>query len=200
MTAQGSIVPLGSFELALRHLAVLSLGVRARPARARARLGARLASGGPTIRRAHGFALLTACSSLGMAVQVGSFAVRFGGSVVRDRYLFYVVAAPPRGDGRLPRPGAGAARRAASLGGLVFAVGIGMQGPTFHYEGLFADSPSSVSFLWFWRIFHPLGGVRIAYLVAAARPPARDRDRAAARARPARRAGDRGGAHRRVAR
>jgi len=42
-----------------------------------------------------------------------------------------------------------------------------MQGPTFRYEGLFADSPSSVSFLWFWRVFHPVGGVRVAYLVAA---------------------------------
>jgi hypothetical protein len=165
VTAHGSIVPLGSFELALRHLAVLSLGFGIVPLVLG--LGWALVSlWRPDDPRSHAFALLTTVLVVGMSIQVGSFAVRFGGSVVRDRYLFYVVPL------LLVATVAFLGQQRKSLlgplvGGLVFALGIGMQGPTFRYEGLFADSPSSVSFLWFWRIFHPVGGVRVAYLVAA---------------------------------
>jgi hypothetical protein len=165
VTAHGSIVPLGSFELALRHLAVLSLGFGIVPLVLG--LGWALVSvWRPDDARSHAFALLTAVLVVGMSIQVGSFAVRFGGSVVRDRYLFYV--APLLLVGTVAF--LGQARKnivAPIVGGLVFALGIGMQGPTFRYEGLFADSPSSVSFLWFWRVFHPVGGVRVAFLVAA---------------------------------
>src|SRR3954447_3827335 len=165
VTAHGSIVPLGSFELALRHLAVLSLGFGIVPLVLG--LGWALVSvWRPDDPRSHGFALLTAVLVLGMSIQVGSFAVRFGGSVVRDRYLFYV--APLLLVGTVAFLGQARKHLAAPVvGGLVFALGIGVQGPTFRYEGLFADSPSSVSFLWFWRVFHPVGGVRVAYLVAA---------------------------------
>jgi hypothetical protein len=165
VTAHGSIVPLGSFELAFRHLAVLSLGFGIVPLILG--FGWALASlWRPDDARSHAFALLTTVLVVGMSIQVGSFAVRFGGSVVRDRYLFYVTPLLLVGTVAF----LGQARKslvAPVVGGLVFALGIGMQGPTFRYEGLFADSPSSVSFLWFWRIFHPVGGVRVAYLVAA---------------------------------
>jgi hypothetical protein len=164
VTAHGSIVPLGSFGLALRHLAVLSLGFGILPLVVG--LGWALVTvARPDQARRHAFALLTVVLVTGMSIQVGSFAVRFGGSVVRDRYLFYVVplllvaTAIYASAGRL-------SALAPILGGVVFAAGIAMQGPTFRYEGLFADSPSSVAFLWLWRIFHPVGGVRVAYLVA----------------------------------
>ncbi|MDX6517031.1 MAG: hypothetical protein QOH73_2697 [Gaiellaceae bacterium] len=165
VTAHGSLVPLGSFELALRHLAVLSLGFGVVPLV----LGlgwALVTVAAPSGRRAHGFALLTVVLVLGMAIQVGAFAERFGGSVVRDRYLFYV--APLLLVGTVAFLGETRPRLLAPvLGGLVFMAGIAMQGPTFKYPGLFADSPSSVSFLWLWRLLHVLGGgLRTAYFVA----------------------------------
>jgi hypothetical protein len=166
VTAQGSLVPLGSFELALRHLAVLSLGFGVLPLAVG--LGWALVSVvAPRTPRAHALALLTAVLVTGMAIQVGAFAIRFGGSVVRDRYLFYVaplllVCTVAFLSERSPR------LYAPLVGAVVFAVGIGMQGPTFRYPGLFADSPSSVSFLWLWRALHTLGGgVRTAYFTAA---------------------------------
>jgi hypothetical protein len=165
VTAHGSLVPLASFELAARHLAVLSLGFGVLPLVLG--LGWALVSvSRPDTPRAHAFALLTVVLVAGMSVQVGSFAVRFGGSVVRDRYLFYVVPL------LLVATVAylGQERRsliAPLLGGAVFALGIAMQGATFRYEGLFADSPSSVAFLWLWRLFHLVHGVRTAYMVAA---------------------------------
>ena len=166
VTAHGSIVPLASFPLALRHLAVLALGCGIVPLVAG--LGWALVSiVRPQGRREHGYALLATVLVLGMAVQVGAFAERFGDGIVRDRYLFYVV--PLLGVAMLaylrarPRP-----LLAPVIGGAVFVVGIALQGHTFKYAGLFADSPASVTFLWFWRTVDVLGGgLRTCFFVAA---------------------------------
>ena len=97
----------------------------------------------PTSRRAHALATLSVTTIVLLTFEAASFSVRFGGGVVRDRYLFYV--AP------LLLIGAAAALRRVekhvTVGAAVVAIffaATAAQLPFTVYAGVWIDSPASV--------------------------------------------------------
>jgi hypothetical protein len=89
-TAHGNPLPLHIVRSFAQHLATIALGLGILPFLVG---GAWLASNAvraPT-RERRIFALLAAVSIVLLTIEVASFDLRFGGGVVRDRYLFYIV-------------------------------------------------------------------------------------------------------------
>jgi hypothetical protein len=163
-TAKGNPLPAGILGSALAHLAVVSLATGLLPI---------LVGGGWLVanllrsesRERQTFAWLGVTTIVALTLEVASFDIRFGGGVVRERYLFYlapvlfVALAAALTAASLPRWS-----MAAPL--LLVAVGFSQtQLPSF--EKLNADTPASVLDDWLRSTMHGLSGAR-AFLVLAA--------------------------------
>ncbi len=87
---EGSLLPSGVWSSAGRHLDAVAIGCGLVPL---------ILGGGwmlatlvrPRVRNAHALATLSVVTIAFLTFEAASFSVRFGESVVRDRYLFYVV-------------------------------------------------------------------------------------------------------------
>ena len=90
VTAENVRLDFGLFQLALEHLALLALGLAILPFIVGVGwLVDRLRPSTPAPERA--FAVVGCTTLLLVTLQVASFNQRFGGGLVKDRYLFYVV-------------------------------------------------------------------------------------------------------------
>jgi hypothetical protein len=122
----------------------------------------------PAGREAHAFAAVGTLTVLALTLEVTSFDLRFGGGIVRDRYLFYVVPvvligfAAALGDARRPR------------WSLVVPVAVAVYGfhelPLVPHPTLDIDTPVSDLANWLLGTAHSLAmaqGLLIAALLAA---------------------------------
>ncbi len=139
---QGSLLPFGGVEVGGDPSRRGRGRARRRPLPARRRLGVLEPPRQPSVRL-RAFAVLTAISLPLLALETGSFDVRFGGGgVIRDRYAFYLApllllaTAACLREERLPLPGIAAAT-------VFFAATVALA----DFEpvaGLWVDSPQSV--------------------------------------------------------
>ena len=116
-------------------------------------------------REARAFAWLTAVTVVVLAVEVASFNLRFGGGLVRERYLFYLTPlflcafAAALTAARLPR---------WSLLVPLSIVIIGFwRAPLPTFEKLNVDTPASVIYDWLLSTMHGTGGARLALILFA---------------------------------
>jgi hypothetical protein len=86
---EGSLLPDGVWRSAAEHLAAVAIAGGLLPF-ALAAGWAIVSAARPANRAAHAFATLLVVSTALLTLQVGSFAVRFGEGVTRDRYVFYL--------------------------------------------------------------------------------------------------------------
>jgi hypothetical protein len=140
---EGSLLPSGVWSSAAEHLDAVAIGCGLAPF---------LVGGGwllatvvrPRTRGEHAFATLSLFTIAVLTFEVASFSVRFGGDLVRDRYLFYVVplflvglaAALTSAKARDVAIGTGVATAffAATAASLPFTT----------FTGVWVDSPASV--------------------------------------------------------
>lgn len=163
-TAKGNPLPAGILGSAVAHLAVVSLAAGLLPMLVGGGwLVANLASSESRERQT--FAWLAVTSIVALTIEVASFDIRFGGGVVRERYLFYiapvlfVALAAALSARSLPR---------WSVAAPLVLLGIGFsqtQLPTF--EKLNADTPASVLDDWLRSTMHGLSGARVFLGLAA---------------------------------
>lgn len=138
---EGSILPLIAFKSAALHVDVLAVGLAIIPFLLGAGWAYSRLRDASTPRRA--FAALTALSIPLLALEAGSYGVRFGGpDVIRDRYVFYLApllllaTAVCLSEPRLPLAGIAGAT-------IFFAVTVAFADFT-PVAGLWIDSPQSV--------------------------------------------------------
>jgi len=163
-TAHGNPLPLDLVRSAPAHLAVVALGSGVLP----------FLLGGAWIvsnirasesRERNAFAVLAALTIVILTVEVASFNLRFGGGLVRERYLFYLTPvlltafAAALTAARWPRWSL-----AAPLA--ILAVGF-WQAPLPVFEKLNVDTPASILDNWLLRTMHGIDGAR-GFLVLAA--------------------------------
>lgn len=79
-TTHGNPLPLAVFPASFAHLAAVALGLGIVP----------FVVGGAWLLRRNSFATLTLLTTLLLTLEVASFNVRFGGGIVRDRYIYYL--------------------------------------------------------------------------------------------------------------
>ena len=140
---EGSLLPSELWSAAARHVDAIALGCGLVPL---------ILGGGwmlatvvrPDPRREHALATLSLVTLAVLTLQVASFVVRFGGEVVRDRYLFYVVPLLLVGTAAALHS---ASRRRLAIGASVatifFAATVASL-PFTTFEGVWVDSPASV--------------------------------------------------------
>jgi hypothetical protein len=163
-TTSGNPFPADMLRAVPAHLAVVGLATGLLPLLIG---GAWLAS---NLRRSEdeerfAFAWLGTLTVLALAIEVGSFDLRFGGGAVRDRYLFYiapllfVALAAALSASRPPR---------WSLGAPLAIVVVGFwEAPWSTFEKLNADSPAAVLNDWLRDNLHGLTGARWFLTLAA---------------------------------
>ena len=143
VTVEESVLPSGVWAAAARHLDAVAIGCGLVPL---------ILGGGwmlSTVARSrsraeHALATLSLVTVTLLTFEAASFSVRFGDSVVRDRYLFYVVPLLLIGSAAAPRSGH-RWRVAAGAGAVttLFAL-TAAQLPFTVYPGVWIDSPASV--------------------------------------------------------
>ncbi|MGI8479486.1 MAG: hypothetical protein ACR2M2_06480, partial [Gaiellaceae bacterium] len=143
VTVEGSLLPSGVWAAAARHLDAVAIGCGLVPLILG---GGWMVStiGRSRIRPEHALATLSLVTVMLLTFEAASFSVRFGNSVVRDRYLFYIVPLLLIGSAAALR---GAHRRHAAVGAgavtTLFAL-TAAQLPFTVYPGVWVDSPASV--------------------------------------------------------
>ena len=163
-TAKGNPLPAGIFGSVPAHLAVVALAGGLLPM---------LVGGGWIVANLRGsesrerqaFAWLAVTTIGALTIEVASFDIRFGGSVVRERYLFYL--APVLFVALAAALTATSLPRWSVLVPLVLlAIGFSQtQLPTF--EKLNADTPASILDDWLRSTMDGLWGARIFLMLAA---------------------------------
>jgi hypothetical protein len=114
----------------------------------------------------HAYAWIAVATTVVLAVEVASFDLRFGGGLVRDRYLFYLTPVI------LVAFAAGLTAKRPPRWSLLVPLGLLLVGfwrtplPTF--EKLNADTPASVINDWLLRELHGVGNTRVFLFLAAA--------------------------------
>jgi hypothetical protein len=163
-TAEGNPLPPEIVESVPAHLAVVALAGGLLPFL----LGGAWAVSN-LVRRDVGerrvFAWLTVVTVVVLTVEVASFNLRFGGGLVRERYLFYLtplllcafVAALT--EVRLPRW--------SLLAPLALVVVGFWRAPIPTFEKLNVDTPASVLYDWLLATMHGVGAARLALILAA---------------------------------
>ncbi len=143
VTVEGSLLPAGVWSSAGRHLDSVAIGCGLAPL---------ILGGGwmlatvarPPGKNEHALAALSLVTITFLTFEAASFSVRFGDSIVRDRYLFYVVPLLLIGSAAALH---GARRRQMAVGAgivtLLFAA-TATQLPFTTYPGVWVDSPASV--------------------------------------------------------
>jgi hypothetical protein len=162
-TARGNIFPANILQSAAAHLAVIGLASGILPILVG---GAWLVS---NLRRAssperHAFAWLSTTIVVALTFEVASFNIRFGGGIVRERYLFYVVPLffvalfAAFSEVRLPR---------RSLSVPLALVTVGFLADAFpSYEKYNVDTPASVVNNWLISTMGTVGEVRVFLILA----------------------------------
>ena len=163
-TASGNPLPAQIVGSAPAHLAIVALAGGLLPfVVGGAWLSSNLGSSESSER--HAFAWLALTTIVTLTIEVASFDLRFGGGLVRDRYLFYLTpviltafaaaltaARPPRWSLAVP----------------VALLAIGFwRAPLTSFVKLNADTPASVLNDWLLRELHGVTGVRIFLALAA---------------------------------
>ncbi|MFL5926648.1 MAG: hypothetical protein ACJ77E_06915 [Gaiellaceae bacterium] len=154
-TTSGNPLPAHVFSAFFSHLASVALGLGLLP----------FLVGGAWLVRRDPFAVLGSASVLLLTLEVSSYDVRFGGGIVRDRYIFYIAPvfaiafaaalAPWR------RPGW---QLAVPLGVLVLGVALA---PLPVFEKLNVDTPVSVIDGYLRRELGGLDGARVFLVVVS---------------------------------
>ena len=164
-TVHGSLVPSGIGRALLDHVAVLALGLAVLP------FLVGTAWMLETLRRprdgseAYGFASVALVTTLVVVVEGALFDVRYGGAVVRDRYLFYagplilIAFFSALRDGRRLRVALVAPALVVTAGFLVM--------PVPDYGRLDVGSPVGVVSSYLRSSLHSVGGTRIFLAVVA---------------------------------
>jgi hypothetical protein len=163
-TASGNPLPAEILTSAPAHLAVVALAGGLLPFL----VGGAWAVSNLT-RREPGesrvFAWLTVVTVVVLTVEVASFDLRFGGGLVRERYLFYITPAllcafaAALSAPRLPR---------WSLLAPLSILGVGFwRTPITAYEKLNVDTPTAVLYDWLLETMQSTAGVRVALVLAA---------------------------------
>jgi hypothetical protein len=157
-TTHGNPIPAAFFPALLTHLATLALGFGLLP----------FLIGGAWIAanaRRDAYATIACAVTVVVTVEVASYDVRFGGNIVRDRYLFYLapvfalalVAALSR---------AAPARRWLAVPLCVLVAGFALS-PLPRFEKLNVDTPASILDNYLRENLGGLNGARLALVVAA---------------------------------
>jgi hypothetical protein len=162
-TAKGNILPANLLQFAAAHLAVIALASGILPVLVGgAWLVSNLVRASSPDRQA--FAWLSTTVIIALTLEVASFNIRFGGGIVRERYLFYVVPLflaalfAAFTDARLPR---------GSLLVPLAVLSIGfVEAPIPSYEKYNVDTPASVLNNWLTNALSTVGAVRIFLIVA----------------------------------
>jgi hypothetical protein len=162
-TAKGNIFPSNILQSAAEHLAVISLASGILPLLVGgAWMLSNLRHASSTER--HAFAWLSTTMVVVLTLEVASFNIRFGGGIVRERYLFYLVPlllaalAAALTDLRVPRWSLAVPLAVLSLG-LVAT-------PIVVYEKYNVDTPASLLNNWLIGTLHTVGAVRVFLIVA----------------------------------
>ena len=162
-TASGNPLPWDVFRLAPAHLAVVALAGGLVPT---------VIGGGWLVsnllksetRERQCFAWLAVVTIVLLTFEVSSFDVRFGGGVIRERYLFYLtpllLTAMAAGLSAVRPP-----RWSLAVSAAVLAVGF-WQAPFPTFQKLNADTPASILNDWLLSTMHGLSGARV-FLVLA---------------------------------
>ncbi len=140
---EGSLLPSGVWASAGRHLDAVAVGCGLVPL---------ILGGGwmlatatrPQGKHEHAFAALSLVTITLLTFQAASFSVRFGDSIVRDRYLFYVVPLLLIGSAAALE---GVRRRRVAVGAALVTIlfaATAAQLPFTTYPGVWVDSPASV--------------------------------------------------------
>ncbi|HWB23593.1 MAG TPA: hypothetical protein VG652_11995 [Gaiellaceae bacterium] len=160
---EGNPFPSGFVPSFAEHLSTIALALGIVPFVVG--IGWLLASSFRTVtRELHAFAVIGSVTVLLLSVEVTSFDLRFGGGVVRDRYLFYIVPLVLVGlacavyDERWPR-------RSLIIPAAVVAYGF-WRSPLTTYPKLNLDTPVSMLNDELVRLGHSLNGARASLIVA----------------------------------
>ena len=163
-TASGNPLPPEILDSAPAHLAVVALAGGLLPFLVGgAWVVANLVRGEAGEERA--FAWLTVVTVAALSVEVASFDLRFGGGLVRERYLFYLTPAllcafaAALSARRLPR-------WSLLVPLAIFAFGL-WRAPIIAYEKLNVDTPAAVLYTWLLSTMHGTGGTRLALVLLA---------------------------------
>ena len=163
-TARGNPLPREILESAPSHLAVVALAGGLIPFLVG---GAWAVSNLLRIDRGEGraFAWLTVVTVVVLTVEVASFVLRFGGGLVRERYLFYLTPlllcafAAALSAPRLPR-------WSLLVPLSILTVGF-WRAPITAYEKLNVDTPASVLYDWLLTTMQGTAGTRVALVLAS---------------------------------
>jgi hypothetical protein len=163
-TAKGNPFPWHMIDSSPAHLATVALAGGLVPFIVG---GAWIAAnlGSSETRERGAFAWLAVSTIVTLTIEVTSFDLRFGGGIVRDRYLFYltpvllIACAAGLTASRLPRWSL-----AAPL--IVLAIGFAVD-PLPTFQKFNADTPASVLDDWLLRELHGVNGARIFLVLAA---------------------------------
>ncbi len=163
-TARGNPLPREILESAPSHLAVVALAGGLIPFLVG---GAWAVSNLLRIDRGEGraFAWLTVVTVVVLTVEVASFVLRFGGGLVRERYLFYLTPlllcafAAALSAPRLPR-------WSLLVPLSILTVGF-WHAPITAYEKLNVDTPASVLYDWLLTTMQGTAGTRVALVLAS---------------------------------
>jgi hypothetical protein len=163
-TAKGNPLPPQIIESAPAHVAVVALAGGLLPFL----LGGAWAVSNllkTETREGQTFAWLTVVTVVVLAVEVASFNLRFGGGLVRERYLFYLTPlflcafAAALSASRLPRW--------SLLAPLSILIVGFWQAPMPTFEKLNVDTPASIIYDWLLSTMHGTGGARVALILFA---------------------------------
>jgi hypothetical protein len=162
-TAKGNILPSNILQFAAAHLAVIALASGILPLLVG---GAWLAS---NLLRAssperHAFAWLSTTIAVVLTLEVASFNIRFGGGIVRERYLFYLVPLflvalfAAFTDVRLPRW--------SLLVPIVVLSGGFLAAPLPSYQKYNVDTPAAILNNWLINTLTTVGAARVFLIIA----------------------------------
>jgi hypothetical protein len=162
-TAKGNILPSNILQFAAAHLAVIALASGILPLLVG---GAWLAS---NLLRAssperHAFAWLSTTVVVVLTLEVASFNIRFGGGIVRERYLFYLVPLflvalfAAFTDVRLPRW--------SLFVPIVVLSGGFLAAPIPTYEKYNVDTPAAILNNWLINTLTTVGAARVFLIIA----------------------------------